>query len=237
MVYSVGPGGVQCHVFVDFDGTIATVDTTDAILQAFADVSWQEVEAEWKAGRIGSRECLVRQIDLIRASPVSLDAMIATFAIDPHFEAFTSYCRHRGLGLTIVSDGLDRSVGTVLERHGLALPYHANRLEHAGGDRWRLSFPNGRSGCRALAGNCKCAVVEKHQRALKVVIGDGRSDFCMAEAADLVIAKAALLRQCVARDLPHLPFATFADVIGILDGWLAEQGLGREVAGQLAHND
>ena len=61
------------HVFVDFDGTIAPVDTTDLLLERFADPAWHRIEEEWKAGRIGSRECLVRQIDLVRASPEELD--------------------------------------------------------------------------------------------------------------------------------------------------------------------
>lgn len=60
------PSGVR--VFVDFDGTISLEDTTDVILERFADPEWRTVEAEWLAGRIGSRECLARQIDLVRAS-------------------------------------------------------------------------------------------------------------------------------------------------------------------------
>mgnify|MGYP006150539211 CR=1 FL=1 len=43
----------------------------------------------------------------------------------------------------VVSDGLDRTVGAVLKRYGLALPYHANHLEWLGGDRWRLVSKTG----------------------------------------------------------------------------------------------
>ena len=41
----------------DFDGTLTLNDTVDAILEAFAEPEWTEVEAEWAAGRIGSRDC------------------------------------------------------------------------------------------------------------------------------------------------------------------------------------
>jgi len=222
---------------VDFDGTIATVDTTDAVLEAFADPCWQAVEAEWKAGRIGSRECLVRQISLLRATPQELDDLISTFRIDPHFEGFVEYCQTRDIGIRIVSDGLDRSIATVLRRAGIDVPYFANRLEYIGGGHWRLSFPNARSDCRALAGNCKCAALGRHPRALKVVIGDGRSDFCMAEEADLVIAKSALLRLCVDQGLPHHSFVTFADAAKHLDTWLAKQATGLQPADITVRND
>ncbi|HWF84718.1 MAG TPA: hypothetical protein VG222_07735, partial [Vicinamibacterales bacterium] len=54
-------------VFLDFDGTITVRDATDAILDAFADRRWLATEEAWKAGRIGSRECLASQMALVAA--------------------------------------------------------------------------------------------------------------------------------------------------------------------------
>jgi 2,3-diketo-5-methylthio-1-phosphopentane phosphatase len=213
------------RVFVDFDGTIAAVDTTDAILERFADPAWLEIEADWKAGRIGSRECLIRQIDLVRATPAALDALLASFEIDPGFPEFLAFCRARRLAIAVVSDGLDRSVATVLRRAGIDLPCYANQLIHAGGDRWRLAFPNGRDGCKSLAGNCKCAVVRSPPRGLTIMVGDGRSDFCVAEEADLVLAKSALIGHCVRRRLPYLAFQAFTEATQLLDGWLDTRGV------------
>src|SRR5258708_36358064 len=64
---------LQVRMFVDFDGTIALEDTTDVILERFALPEWRVVEADWVAGLIGSRECLARQVDMIRARPDDLD--------------------------------------------------------------------------------------------------------------------------------------------------------------------
>src|SRR5690606_30732785 len=88
---------LKCCVLVDFDGTIATVDTTDALLERFAEPGWHEIEAEWQAGRIGSRECLVRQIDLIKATPEAYDEFVASIQIDPGFLPFIAECKARDL--------------------------------------------------------------------------------------------------------------------------------------------
>jgi 2-hydroxy-3-keto-5-methylthiopentenyl-1-phosphate phosphatase len=211
-------------VFVDFDGTISVGDTTDLILERFADPSWQAVEADWVAGRIGSRECLARQIDLVRASPQTLDAFARNSAIDPHFAGFAALCAAHGLPVTVVSDGLDRVATAMLGRAGLHLPIIANHLEWLGEDRWRLGFPHAREDCRASAGHCKCATLAAGPGALRVLIGDGRSDFCAAAAADLVIAKGALAVYCGNNAIPFEPFTDFAGATTALVRWLAAVG-------------
>lgn len=213
---------VNCHVFVDFDGTIASVDTTDLLLERFADRKWLEIEDEWKSGKIGSRECLVRQIDLVRATPEELDDFVSRIEIDRGFASFVDLCQGQGFGMTVVSDGLDRTVRSVLKRAGFELPYFANHMEWVGGDRWRLTFPHARSDCRALSGNCKCQFADAASRQVRVVVGDGRSDFCVAERADLVLAKSSLIRHCREQDLPHFPFTTFAEATQLFASWLSE---------------
>jgi 2-hydroxy-3-keto-5-methylthiopentenyl-1-phosphate phosphatase len=217
---NVSRARVKCRVFVDFDGTIAPSDTTDMLLERFAAPAWREIEDDWKAGRIGSRECLVRQIDLVRASEAELDTFIAGVEIDPGFASFARLCQRLGHDAMILSDGLDRTIQAVLARHGLELPFWANHLEWRGGDRWRLTFPHARSDCQSLSGNCKCRFTEGEPRQLRIVVGDGRSDFCVAGRADLVLAKGALVRHCQAASLPHFAFGDFNEASLLLAGWL-----------------
>jgi len=212
------------RVFVDFDGTISVGDTTDLILERFADPSWRTIEADWVAGRIGSRECLARQIDLIRATPEALDAFARHSAIDPHFPAFAALCARHDLPVTVVSDGLDRIATAMLARAGLRLPIVANHLAWLGEDRWRLGFPHAREDCRSTAGHCKCATLGPEPGALRVLIGDGRSDFCAAANADLVIAKGALAIYCGNNRIPFEPFTDFAGATAVLVRWLAALG-------------
>lgn len=220
----------SCQVLIDFDGTIATVDTTDQLLMRFADPAWEIVERAWKSGEIGSRECMIRQIDLIRATPAQYAAFLDTIEIDPTFPDFVEFCEDLGLDLLVVSDGLDLTVDRVLRRHGLDLPVAANLLQHVGADRWRLAFPFARSSCRTLAGNCKCAFAERSGVQSRVLIGDGRSDFCASEQVDFVLAKSSLLTYARDRALPHRPFQTFAEAQTLLADWLAERQINVEPA-------
>ena len=207
-------------MFVDFDGTIAPLDTTDLLLERFAAPAWRDIENDWKAGRIGSRECMVRQIDLVRATPSQMDAFIGGVKIDPGFPVFADLLQRLGHGIIVVSDGLDRTIRTVLDRNDLDLPYFANHLQWRGEDRWRLTFPHSKSDCAALSGNCKCSFAEGRPRELNILVGDGRSDFCLAERADLVLAKEALLEHCRKKDLPHFAFENFDEATRLLAGWL-----------------
>ena len=210
----------KCHVFIDFDGTIVPCDATDFLFERFALPEWREVELVWQAGKIGSRECMARQAALLRASPDQLAKAIDEIEIDPGFAKFVRDCNAAGIATTIVSDGFDLVIDAMMKRNGIKIPFFANHLEPTGNDRWRVTFPHARDNCVALAGNCKCTRATLAGRVIKVVVGDGRSDFCIAGQADLVFAKAKLLELCRANGTVHLPFKDFFEVGARLDTWL-----------------
>jgi 2,3-diketo-5-methylthio-1-phosphopentane phosphatase len=216
----LSPRHAQWQVLVDFDGTIAPDDPTDRLLERFADPLWRVLERAWQSGQISSRECLQRQVELLRVSPAELDAAIRHVRIDPAFPAFLKSCRRAGADVKIVSDGFDRVISAALEQAELTVPFFANRLVWLGGDRWRLTFPHWQGECRVGGANCKCSHAW-HGRGPRVVIGDGRSDFCMAAGADYVIAKGALARHCLSLGRPHATFADFEEATASLSAWLA----------------
>jgi 2-hydroxy-3-keto-5-methylthiopentenyl-1-phosphate phosphatase len=211
------------QVLVDFDGTVAPDDPTDRLLERFADPLWRVVETAWQSGQISSRECMQRQVELLRVTPEQLDAQIRNVRIDPGFPTFLAFCRRLGADVKIVSDGFDRVVGAALRNAQLSLPFFANRLEWQGGDRWRLAFPHAQHDCRVGSANCKCSHGERLPGP-RVVVGDGRSDFCMSARADFVIAKGTLAEYCRKRGRPHATFADFEDVTAHLAAWLATAG-------------
>ena len=212
-------------VLVDFDGTVVLQDTTDLILERFADPAWRIIETAWIEGRIGSRECLSQQIDLVRASAAELDDLADASPIDPDFADFVAVCRDLGLRPIIGSDGFERIIARVLQRAGVALTVVSNRLVANGPDRWRAEFPHFAGDCRSQSGNCKCAPF-KGLPAPRLLVGDGRSDFCPASHATTVFAKKALAIHCRKSRIDHVEIAGFADAIRVLPAILADQHRG-----------
>lgn len=208
------------YVCVDFDGTIAAGEPTDALFDRFSASRWREIEEEWQQGRLSSRACMSQQVDLLRADPAAIDQFLSNIKIDPHFPMFVQLCRSIGGRIIVLSDGLDRVVSTVLRHASCDLPTFANRLKWLGGDRWKLEFPYERSDCRSAMGNCKCAHRRTHPNSLDVLVGDGRSDFCLAEHVHLVLAKGKLADYCQQNGLAHVQIQDFADATNALKAWL-----------------
>ncbi|MEO8856177.1 MAG: haloacid dehalogenase-like hydrolase, partial [Burkholderiaceae bacterium] len=126
-------------VLCDFDGTIALEDVTDSLLLRFGRPGWDVLEDDWRAGRIGSGECMAGQVALLDCGEDELREHLAGVSIDGQFGAFVRAVESRGWPLTVVSDGLDFAISEILRRPHLSrLQVVANRLMPDGPRRWRL---------------------------------------------------------------------------------------------------
>ncbi|MDB5457988.1 MAG: Haloacid dehalogenase [Caulobacter sp.] len=202
------------RIFCDFDGTIAKLDTTDLVLGRLADPAWEALEARWTDGEITAAECMRGQIALIGGDDAALDAVLDGVELADGFVAFVAWCQASAVPLTVVSDGVDRFIARILGRYGLGhLPVVANRLVGAAGARG-LEQPWARAGCAAGSGVCKCQVATNDGRTddLMVFIGDGRSDFCVSNRADLLFARDQLAAYARARAVPHHEFSDFHSI-------------------------
>jgi 2,3-diketo-5-methylthio-1-phosphopentane phosphatase len=222
---------MQFTVYVDFDGTIAPADPTDGLFDEFASPEWREIEKDWHAGRRTARNCMEQQVALLRATPEAVDRFLSKVEIDPHFPTFVRLCRRQGARVVVVSDGLDRVVGTVLRAAGLDLPYFANRLTWRGGDRWQLEFPHFSAQCNAAMGNCKCSHRSAGRSTLEIMVGDGRSDFCIAERSDLVLAKDQLASHCEQAGVAHVRIKDFSEATMLLSRWFEDAQRSYSIAG------
>lgn len=211
---AVPQGGVLMHAYCDFDGTIAEIDVTDAVLERFASAEWRRIERAWEERHINARQCMSAQVALIRASMNEIDAFLNSVKIDPGFPEFVNWCATNMIPVTVVSDGVDRFIRRILANHGLDhLDIIANRLRvETTGDRFNFSLdaPFSRATCGAGSGVCKCAVVQSDAR--QIYVGDGRSDFCVSSKVDLLFAKHALAVHCTRNFIPFVPYTTFKDV-------------------------
>ena len=145
-------------ILCDFDGTIAVDDTTDTLLERFGRPGWEALEADWRAGRINSHDCMAGQVALMDMNRDELDAHLDARAVDPAFGEFVDSAHASGMHLVIVSDGLDYGIRRILARTGFeSLPIVANHLRQTGDRQWTLQFPHADKACRIGSGTCKCA--------------------------------------------------------------------------------
>lgn len=212
------PHGLR--ILCDFDGTLCPVDTTDALLARHADPAWTEVEAAWERGAIDAAQCMREQAALLRATPEDIAGLVDAMTLDPQARPFAEACREAGADLVVVSDGLADVIAPLLAREGLDVPLRANRLARDGTG-WVLETPFHDAACAAGAGHCKCLAIGDRWSEV-IVIGDGRSDLCVARRADLVLARdgedgpSTLLRACRREGLNHLSFRHFGEVLEVL---------------------
>ena len=166
----------------------------------------------WKSGVIGSRECLIRECALTRATREQVLDLASRVPVDPGFDSFLTAAGERGWRVRVVSDGLDLYIRAVLEREGWGhIPVEANGVRFIG-DRLLPTFPYTGRGC-GRCGNCKAGAVEEATRNGPVIfVGNGLSDRCGASTAPTVFAKDDLARFCRSEGIDFEPFRSFDDV-------------------------
>lgn len=212
-------------LFLDFDGTISRRDAVDVILETYADEKWKVFEDEWRAGLIGSRDCLFAQMALVRATRSQLNALIDQIEIDEGLVALLETCAVHRVPAHIISDGFDYCIRQILANAEPELSHLlrgvrvcASHLEPSA-HHWRIDFPFFHQACAHGCATCKPAVMRLLNRANApiVFVGDGLSDRYAAESADLVFAKTALAAHCREQQIAHSSYERLADVALRLD--------------------
>ena len=128
--------------------------------------------------------------------------------------------------MRIVSDGMDGVIYYLLNREKITVDsVVANRLIELPNGQLKLEFPYGSTRNHCTSGVCKTEVLDSRHffgwhgfsHASKVVIGDGKSDFCWAPAADVLFAKHKLLKYCVANGISCHAYDNFRNVQAVLE--------------------
>ncbi|MEO8223534.1 MAG: HAD-IB family phosphatase [Gammaproteobacteria bacterium] len=235
--------GSSWAVICDFDGTISLKDGTDGLLQRYGLPGWEALEARWVAGEITSLECMRGQIALLEVSAPEFARFAADLPVDEHFPAFAAACARRAFPLVVASDGLDQLIHAALGRLNLPeVPVCSGRLETVGSGRYQLGISPAEPHCPTGGVTCKCAIAAKlaGQDAKSprriLLVGDGRSDFCVAaNVADLVFARGKLLAYCTYNGIPFIPCNSFDEATRLL-GQLADTSQGAATAPPTDHH-
>lgn len=189
------------QVFSDFDGTITKEDTLNKFLRIYADKKWLEVEDRWIQGDIGSKECIEEQMKLFPAMTQKImDDFVDSIEIDETFVHFYDYLKSENIDFYIVSDGFDLFIERILGRYGIKdVKIFSNKLNFNNKkSAFETAFPYCNHDCERQSGVCKCNVIKNNRIVTKRLIyaGDGMSDFCVSDKADVLFAKGSLLEYC-----------------------------------------
>jgi 2,3-diketo-5-methylthio-1-phosphopentane phosphatase len=206
----------EASVFLDFDGTVSTADIGVTLLQAFGRPGWEEIDAAYAAGAIGSRECLLDEWDLVEGSEADLRAAARAVPLDPAFEPFVDGLRAAGAEVMVVSDGFGFYVAEACAP--LELDVLTNDVDFATGE---LLFPHEERCCPcSTCGVCKQAPIKDASARGRstILVGDGISDRKAALLADAVFAKGRLADWCELSGVAHVRFEHLGEVRAALLG-------------------
>ena len=197
-------------VFLDFDGTITSVDTGVHALERLAPPEWRDISDAYRRGEIGSRECLLDEWELLPNDQERLLAVVDEVPLDPGAERLVHALQGAGADVVIVSDGFGIRVDEVGRRLGVRVL--SNTVDWATG---RLEFPHEDRCCPcSTCGTCKQAPIKdaRHRGRRTVLVGDGASDRKATLLADVVFAKGALADWCEQMGVAHHRFDGLVDV-------------------------
>jgi 2-hydroxy-3-keto-5-methylthiopentenyl-1-phosphate phosphatase len=204
-------------LFVDFDNTVTIGDVLDAVIERYSVTErWRSWESAWKRGDLSTPQCLSLQIGDLRVDADELIHFVSDTPIDACFPEIVDLCRDKGIPLFIVSDNFSVIVRAILKRRSLGgVKFFANELLFDG-NKPSARFPHADPRCKRCA-HCKAVHFAGFASHRKIYVGDGLSDICPAEAADLVFAKDALADHLARAGIPFMPFTGFGDVLPYLE--------------------
>jgi 2,3-diketo-5-methylthio-1-phosphopentane phosphatase len=205
-------------ILSDFDGTIVPFNVLNALFDRFGGPECKEITRRWDMGEISQKEEYRLGFATVSASQAEMETLLREVPIDPAFPGFVEFCRQRKIPLAITSDGLRWYIEYILHNHGVSgVPIYACEIAfHNPG--YSVSYPHF-DPAHPMRGVAKQSLVQLKQRqGYRVAfIGDGNNDIDPASVADIVFAKADLLRRTGSAGIPAISFAGFGEISDHLD--------------------
>jgi 2-hydroxy-3-keto-5-methylthiopentenyl-1-phosphate phosphatase len=201
-------------VVVDFDGTITEQDVLDEIALTFGDEDvYREVDEGLDDHSLSLNEVIRREFEPVRAPLAEVRAwVLENVSVRPGFRELVELARERGWRFVIVSSGFRELIEPVLEREGLADVELLSNAVDPDPDGWKVQFRVS-DVCETCGQPCKRSTAAALANGTELVyVGDGYSDRCAAEAADIVFARRGLATYLEERGVPYDRFEDFHSI-------------------------
>ncbi len=232
----------KLKIFSDFDGTITLYDTWIEMGDFFIKKKdkWAEVIKSFEEQKIGARECFLRECDLIENFDINeFNHIIDEQKLDPMFLEFMNYCEKNSLPIVILSEGMDYYIKRILDNYNLNIPFYSNKivfsedLKSIG-----LEFPYSDADCDKC-GTSKRNILMNNTAddEISVFIGDGFSDACVVNYADIVFAKKSLASYCWKNNITYHEYQTFGDIKKKMEKFLDSKKLKHRQAAKLKRRE
>jgi 2,3-diketo-5-methylthio-1-phosphopentane phosphatase len=218
---------MKLALVLDFDGTITTKDIGVEIIKKYAGPDWDAGLRRWRAGEFDQRQLMEWEFARLPGDrlPEMRKFALTEADVRPGFHELLELCRSNDVPVEVVSNGMSFYIEAVLGREGLSdLAFVAPVPTLSGiGNGPVVEFGKGVETCETT-GLCKCARARRLRSGDRkiVFVGDGISDFCVAEGeADFIIARSSLRDHCLKNGIAHDEFGDFYDVARVLNTLLA----------------
>ena len=203
-------------VFSDFDGTISNLDTLKYLLNKKAGFEWKKIEDGMASGLIAEREGLQQAFNFLNISfPSALKEVFKKVSLDPSFKYFAEWLQFEGHDLKVLSGGFKKLIQPLMDREGLqSVEVLANDVQ-VSGKSWNVipcQIERLCSACNHCKSSSLLSELKKDPQTFIVYIGDGHTDACPVQLADLVFAKGFLKTYCDQQGIESVSFESFWDV-------------------------
>jgi 2-hydroxy-3-keto-5-methylthiopentenyl-1-phosphate phosphatase len=199
---------------VDFDGTITEQDLLDTIAQTFGDEDvYREVDEGLDDHSLTLNEVIRREFEPVRAPLGEVrDWVLENVRVRPGFRELVALARERGWRFVIVSSGFRELIEPILEREGLADVELLSNTVDPDPEGWKVGFRVSET-CDVCGQPCKRSTAAALADGTELIyVGDGYSDRCAAELADVVFARRGLASYLEERGVPFQRFEDFHSV-------------------------
>lgn len=202
-------------VITDFDGTITKGDFPVKLLDKYCKEEWRKYDILYRRGKLSLRELIELEVESLEVEPEELGEFAKKhLEFRSGFWEFYGSILDHGIKLMIVSEGLKEYITPFFNPE---IRIYANEMGMEDGKRTFVT-PYASEECRDC-GNCKKNTVqaEKEKGNFVIYIGDGESDFCASQYADMRFARDALAMHLSKKGEEFILFDSFYDILDVIE--------------------